>query len=843
MSYINLYEKYDIPVPSWRLSSVKKNRSAAFTPPPPLPPLQAPPKKKIVFIQEEVDAILKRHPYDMRVMYKFTRREAEDAAEDSVKDWEALDEQNELFSLDDDVETWKGFDEQNELFGLDNRVETWEELDRQKKLLELVEHAGWVEPNVVLEYDPSTSLEENCVKRDNGKESIEKESYQSSQLANVQVLEANKEVSHQTNAQFEQSIKEAVSIDSSKPLSSNTDSAAQEHLEAETIGSDILNHNPDEESSDFDSLFGDDGEDLVQQDLSQKVVVGGEVVVGTDSFSSFRKTEVALSSAYVRCNGTQDSGSIQQPAGLAEAGLYTPFAAPHIATQPTDRLQARNTEPNSAVSHLPPFETVTRLTPLLRNSRLTFPEIPIQQPIQHTLQHTSQDHNETESQPSSEHIILHQPESRLAFGPSQTHQLTLTPKRGPKPLPALVLTPSMDQRCRKRLEAGVRHIREFVKSKKSSAGAVPQDGNLEWRIYLEKKIWEDEQQTMGSISNAMLRFPHISRGIADDVDAAMSEFLKYAIYAEKANEKNSKASAASATHGPSQSQGGFSRPATHIQTSHCDDGSMAAGSGLYPAGIIAPSPHGQPQLGIFPGQPTSNFAFGNNASPQASPVELKGRWSHSGSRLSDTLQPSSPQMMGTSVARSEPNPGFTTRYTPSPRYAGAALSLQNSQCTNNPLPSFISFPSAFTDAGIPALGFQAPSQQAQQVCALPSNFQQPAQSHLSPRGQAVLHSWELDYFAKQDQLQADVNQTFGHVLDAPNPVMRQQERKLFQNSFYQNAAQFGEAQYIHFLLQTARREDLFGRRPSQQSSGPKRRAGDEEDEQEGRGAKRNRHFE
>ncbi len=263
-------------------------------------------------------------------------------------------------------------------------------------------------------------------------------------------------------------------------LSSKTDSTTQEFQNAEAVDKNVADKNSGE-NGDLDSLFGDD-----QEVLNQEVTVNSEAA-DSETPSATRESEVTSRSDNVGGNGTVGNGRTQQNACVAEEGSCSSFAAPHVTAQPTDIPQAPN-------PRLQAREEGTKLAALPKSSPLTFPQVPIQQSVEQILQRTYQDSDNKASQ---------QPESRIPFGPSQPHHLILAAKRGPKPkLPLVpVLRSNTDPRYQQRLDAGVRHIREFIKSKNGAAGPVPQDSKLvrkmksvqkvmssqEWRAYLERR--------------------------------------------------------------------------------------------------------------------------------------------------------------------------------------------------------------------------------------------------------------------------------------------------------------------------------------------------------------------
>ncbi|PMD41563.1 hypothetical protein L207DRAFT_528174 [Hyaloscypha variabilis F] len=613
-------------------------------------------------------------------------------------------------------------------------------------------------------------------------------------------------------------------------LSSNAVSTTQKSQNAEAAETNVSEKNSGE-SGDLDSLFGDD-----QDELSQEVMVDGEAAEN-DTPSTSRASEGTERSDDVGRNGSGGSDTTQLHAVMADAGSYISFKVPHVTAQPTKIPQAPN-------PRLQPLETATKLAALVKSSTLTFPQVPIQQSVEQILQRNFQDCDNKASQ---------QPESRIPFGPSHPHHLIPAAKRGPKPKlpPVPVLRSNTDPRYQQRLDAGVRHIREFIKSKNGAAGPVPQDSKLvrkmesvqkvmssqEWRAYLERKIWEDGRQPTGSNSASMVPPPHIGQGLADDVDAAMPEFVKQVIRAERAGECNSKSSSTSSVPSPSQSQGVGSYSSTSYGVNHPRIGD----AGQYPRGNIAPA-CGQPQFGNLPNQSMSNFESQSNAAPPGRPIDpqISGV-----PESADIFVPSIPQMMMIPNAHNEPNPGFAARHPPPLQYVAAPSSYHQSQLqpTEKSQPQPVSVPPVANTAGIPSSGSQMLSHQAQQTTVTPSSFQQTVQLVLSPRGQAALNAWESEYFAHQDRMDEATLQTFGCLMGNPrNPTERQKERNYFRMAFYQNVAEFGEEQYIDYLLQKTQRHDMFGSQQFQQSSGIKRRAGDAEGEQDERETKRGRQY-
>jgi len=489
----------------------------------------------------------------------------------------------------------------------------------------MAQQAGWVEPDIVPEYecDATTSLEENHLdssRKDDDDDDDEREGFLTKDTVDVSVSEADKDTVQLTNSQSERNTKTAVSVDSDRSLFGKTGPIAEPHLEADISANETSIHNCLENGSDLDYLF-EDAEDGVEEEVeelgqeAQEVAVDGVTVANSnDLLTSSRESEVILRPEVCGNEGGK-SATAQEHAGLADAAAYVPAALPQTAARQTHEPQPPNDARNPAVSQLPPDEAAAKFVALIKNSRLTFPEIPIPQSVHQTMDQISAASNPGDK--TSDPLPLkdsRQPDPRVPFGPSRPIQLTPAPKRGPKQIsqPVPVLPPNLDQRCRQRLNAGVKHIREFFKRKIGAVGPMPQDGKLvkkleaiqrvmstqEWRVFLERKIWEDGRQPMGSDSNSLVPPAHIGQGLADDVDTAMPDFLKQAIRIEKANEKRSKASVASPGLGSSNT-------AAHAPT---------------------------PYVGSHPMGPAS-------------------------------------QMMHPPATGSEPNPGFAARYPPPPQSA------------------------------------------------------------------------------------------------------------------------------------------------------------------------------
>jgi hypothetical protein len=191
----------------------------------------------------------------------------------------------------------------------------------------------------------------------------------------------------------------------------------------------------------------------------------------------------------------------------------------------------------------------------------------------------------------------------------------------------------MNQRCRQRLDAGCRHIREYIQSQHGAAGSVPQDGKelrklkaikkvmstQSWRAYLVRNIWQDGLKMPGmnlNMSNAPANF---GQGIADDVDGTLPTFLQHEIRVEAAKAKQPVMPHVPT---PTHPQGTVPSSASSLASSGNISGVVGSSSQYAPGSISQPE-NGRQHLGT-----ASSSSMQSSFAPQAQPTLSNGRSSN-----------------------------------------------------------------------------------------------------------------------------------------------------------------------------------------------------------------------